>query len=137
MHRLWKYRLPLILAVIGWTSPEFGWASDPMEIGQQAESQQPSVAPTATPNTASGVVPTNFMSMTDWRDSLEDSGDAIPRSNLHERMQHLHQNCFLFRTTCLGRSHQRTLAHVRADRNIYESWHWYIRGHGPVVWVRN
>jgi hypothetical protein len=95
-----------------------GWAADPpARIGTPAN---------VSTRQSSDVVPAGFHSISSLHDNVVDAADALSPPNYgypnDERIEPPR--------TRIGER-----CHIKMRR--FHGWYYYIRGHGPVVWVRN
>ncbi len=113
----WSYRqgIRLVIAIISGICPLSVWSGD--VPGSMIATETPRTV-NAMSNTApglSGIVPARFATPNDWRDA---AGDQCEELRPHFPSGHL-----------LGtRPVRRKVQEIRG-------WFWYIRGHGPAIWV--
>lgn len=152
----WQSRLGTLLlltiAGVGAFSP--AWSAEqatvkpPSQVRQKTGVPRPTARETATQaktevavtNSEAAVAPASFSTVVVPQDSLVNPGDVVCDQNGNQ-IQVPQQNPTprqrICRDNCLSRIHQTGCDVICTEKENARDWFNYIRGYGPVVWVRN
>ena len=132
----WIYGFSLTVALTCIVGAETAWSADKPSTkspqGIRAEGIRAQKGPaTAVPSrTTSDIVPASFSSVADIQDSAIDECE-----NLRDRARM--RTSRIYRESMLARCHRYESEKIRLEHENCKDWFNYIRGYGPVVWVRN
>ena len=153
MH--WRFRLgtPLLLTVVSLITISPAWTAEKVSARTPTKARQKTSEPrstarapvtkakssASTANSDTVVSPAGY-TVEDLQDSLVDAGEAICDPNLLQNQvpsQNPDQRHRFCRDCCLSRVHQTSCDVICTEKENCRDWFNYIRGYGPVVWVRN
>ena len=119
MRNCTQIGLSLMLAMAGITAT--GWSADKPSSTAAVDRRQVKPASGQASATESEVSQASFFNV---RDSVVDRTELMEQSVSHGG-----------RTVAYGLG--RPFRHIREKSDCVHSWFYYIRGHGPAMWIRN
>jgi hypothetical protein len=125
-----KFGIPLTLAMACLIGPGSVRSAD-KTVAKSSKVVRPKAQTRPVPaKSASEIVPASFSSVTELQDSTVDQCEEV-RDRARVRASRLYRECLIAR--CQRYESEK----IRLEHENCKDWFNYIRGYGPVVWVRN
>ena len=126
--------LPVTLATICLAGTSPGWAADRVTTKQPVKPKtsvrRVSEPKVGQPVPGPGVVPVNYSPVAELQDATVDEYETV-------RQQAQSNSSRLYRESRIARHHRMKREELRLEHENCKDWFNYIRGYGPVIWVRN
>jgi hypothetical protein len=130
MGRKFQFGIPIALAMSCLAGTTNVWSADkivaklpPVRPTSVIPKEEPAIPP-------STIVPASFSSMTEIQDSTVDECEEIQERTRRRAAR-------LYRNSLIAQHHRMKWEEHKLEHENCKDWFNYIRGYGPVVWIRN